>query len=78
MSQEEPIDAFVKGYEELAQVCGYTTEQIEKAEKVIACESGESERKEQEKQSVKVWTFPVYWGSDGHLIEGQMYFYDRT
>jgi len=35
MSQEELIDAFVKGYRELAQVCGYTTEQIEKAEKVI-------------------------------------------
>lgn len=36
MSQEELIDAFVKGYGELAQVCGYTTEQIEKVEKVIA------------------------------------------
>lgn len=36
MSQEELIDVFVKGYGELAQVCGYTTEQIEKAEKVIA------------------------------------------
>lgn len=35
MSQEELIDAFVKGYGELAQSCGYTTEQIEKTEKVI-------------------------------------------